>query len=161
IAQTIGVHHGSITNAYAIRGDELVLTRMESHGFDVNRDGSHSDEDFVIDYDKLTWSDVNKPGTTKKAALVLSSEHGHRAPPIAARPRITASHGETITLHIHADRSLSVRDCYAKPCTTTQVDKGDHDVTITGDEAQILASGATYVVHVERVDGDRDYPAPP
>ena len=130
---------------------------MSSQGFDVNRDGSHDDYADAVDYDKRTWTHTEN-GKATRSALVLGGDKPHRATTIFGKTTIAATNGGQLTLHVHADRDVVVRACSTKPCTTTKVAKGDHDVAIDGFEVEILASGATYPIHVETVQGDEDYP---
>ena len=159
---TVGVHHGSIVNVYAIRDAQLVLVREESHGFDVNRDGSHDDDDLVTDYDKLTWVRKRSPGTTERAALVLATPNGLRTTTIAGKTTTTATwSGDHVTLHLHAEGPLVVRVCSETPCTTTKVGKGDHELPVDADEIAVVLGGRTYPLHVERLELAQRFPGAP
>ena len=162
IGQNVNVHHGSITNEYAIRDGGLALIREASSGFDVNRDGSHDDEDDVTDYDKLTWTHTVSVGKSTRAGLVVATPHGLRVTTIVGKTTTTAvASSEHLTLHIHADRPLVVRVCSATPCTTTRVSKGDRDVVIDFDDLEVVVGGKTYPLHVVRLEAEQRFPSPP
>jgi len=162
ITDDVGVRHGSMTYSYAIRDGKLVLVRMTSSGFDVNRDGSHDEQDDTVDYDKLTWTRKQTGSGASSGLLVIATPHAHRATTITGKTTIDATYTDRgTTIHVHASGALTIRTCNAQPCTTIKVAKGDQDVPMDSEELEVIASGSTYKVHVERVDGDDAYPAPP
>jgi hypothetical protein len=152
--------------ALAIRGGRLVLVRQDSSGFEVGRDGN-TDEDDQTDYDALTWSRrIQSPnGRAKRTsgALVLVTDKARRPSKLVGATTLAATRGEsTMTLHVHADRALVVRDCSDKPCKTTRIAKGDHEVAIAvASELEIVAGPTKIAVHLEPLEGEASYPPPP
>jgi hypothetical protein len=166
ISQNVNVHHGNMGHALAIRGGQLVLVRQNSSGFEVGRDGNTDEED-QTDYDALTWSHRIQPphGRAKRTSgpLVLVTDKVRRPAKLVGTTTLAASRGEsTMTLHVHADRALVVRDCSDKPCKTTKIAKGDHDVAVAiASELEIVAGPTKLAVHFEPLEGEASYPPPP
>jgi len=166
ISQSVNVHHGSTSNAIAIRDGRLALVRADSSGFDVGRDGNTSEEDHV-NYDDLTWSQRIQPphGRAKQTSgpLVLVTDRVRRASKLIGASTVAATRGASATtLRIHADRALVVRDCNDTPCKTTRVGKGDSELTVAAaDGLEITAGRTKLVLHFEQLEGEASYPTAP
>ena len=161
ITENFNVHHGYMRYSLAIRDNKLALVGMSGHSFEHSRDGEDTEDD-TVDYDALTWTH-DENGTVTHGPLVLAAEHVHATTAIAGKTAITATWGaDGAILHVHADRSMTIRDHYPMDDRwTVKVDKGDRDIPCGTAQIEVLASGTTTVVHIEHVDNDGRYPAPP
>jgi|GEM_PF-3750225 len=166
IDESINVHHGTIGYSFAIRGGQLVMVRESSSGFDVGRDGN-TDEDDRADYDTLTWSQRITPprGRAKQTSgpIVLVTDHVRRPSKLVGASTLAVTTGDTtMTLHVHADRALVVRDCNDTPCKSTRLAAGDRELSIAATaELEVVAGKAKIHVHLHALEGKASYPPPP
>ncbi|MFT3697761.1 MAG: hypothetical protein QM831_31770 [Kofleriaceae bacterium] len=162
LVDNVAVHHGSTKNVFAIRDNQLVLIRDESHGFDVNRDGSHDDDDEVTDYDHLTFTEKQTGKKTVHAALVLATPNAKRTTTITGKTTVSASWGadDKITLHVHSPKPIAMRVCPETPCTKTPIAAGDHDLDVEGDRFDLVIGGTVFPVHIEHISTEQRFPPP-
>jgi len=167
ITYHFNVHHGGMQYVVAIRDGRFALLREHDDSIDVDSSGTTREVDDV-DYEALTWTSVVTPPhsqpTRSSGPMVIMTDHVRRPTKLVGATTIAATRGadDAITLHVHADRVLSVRACTDEPCAPTRVAKGDSDLTTApGDEIVITAGGTTIHVHVQAADGDQSYPTPP
>jgi hypothetical protein len=157
IDETVNVHHGSIHYAHAIRDGKIVTIRERSEGFDVNRDGSHTDEEDITDYDKLTWSRKVTPGSSASGLLVIATDGAHKrvTTVVGGTTLVATKSGDRVTLHVHADRDVTVRQCPSPsdPCQSSKVSAGgDTDVAVDSFEFEVRAGGKVFALHVDQID---------
>nr|HEX4314328.1 hypothetical protein [Kofleriaceae bacterium] len=161
IAFTQSVHHGSVSQSFAIRGGKLVQLRLHSDGFEVGRDGN-TDEVDDVDYEALRWSSRITPPDHKATAtsgpLVIVTDAVRRTTTIIGATTIAATrdddHG-AIVLHVHADRELTIRSA-----TAVHLARGDSELQVDASgEVDVVAGGATIHVHFQPIDGNASYPA--
>jgi hypothetical protein len=161
IAVTQAVHHGSVSESYAIRDGKLVELRLHSDSFEVGSDGNTGEVEDV-DYEALRWSSsVTRPNhnaTVTSGPLVLVTDDVRRGTTIIGATTIAATrdddHG-AIVLHVHADRELTIRSAKA-----VHLARGDSELQVDASgELDVVAGGATIHVRFQPVDGNASYPA--
>lgn len=165
ISELMNVHHGFTLYSLAIRDARLVLVAEDDRSREASSSG-HDDEDDHVDYDRLEWTkrvDTNGHVKATEGPLVIVTDQVRRASHLVGATTIAATRaGDRMTLHVHADRALVVRDCSSAPCTSTQVARGDHELTIDAASELLVVAGKTTVrVRIEKLDGDQRYPPPP
>ncbi len=161
IAFTQAVHHGSVSETYAIRDGKLVELRLRSDSFEVGSDGNTGEVDDV-DYQALRWSSsVTQPDhhvTVRSGPLVIVTDDVRRATTIVGATTIAATrddgHGGYV-LHVHADRELIFR-----ADQSVHLARGDSELrTDQYGELDIGAGGTIIHVHFQPIADNATYPA--
>ena len=166
ISSGLNVHHGNIEYSIAIREGRMALVGEDDHGIEVGSTGTESEDDHV-DYDALTWSKrVEPPHGRAKASsgpLVVVTHRVQRASKVIGASTIAATQaGDRVTLHIHADRVLVLRDCSDTPCTTKRVEPGDSETPISSAaELEVVTGRTTVHLKLDAISGEQSYPSPP
>jgi len=70
--------------------------------------------------------------------------------------------GSDITLHVHADRAVVIRNCDHQPCATASLAPGTAELRFPNvGEVEVDFDGTTMPVQIYALDGDQSYPPPP
>ena len=166
INEHVNVDNGSMDYMFAIRGGQLVVLREHDEGGDGDSPQQAMSET-DLDFEALIWADQFDPPqhkpTRRSGPMVIVTDRVRRPTKIIGATTIAATRGASdITLHVHADRALVIRNCEHEPCVSASVARGDTELRLPNVvELELDIAGTTMLVHVESLVGNESYPSPP
>ncbi len=169
INEHVNVDNGSMDYAFAIRGGQLVVLREHDQGGDGDSPQQATSET-DLDFEALMWAEQFDPPTGKptrrSGPMILVTDRVRRPTKIIGATTIAATRGserdDDITLHVHADRALVIRNCEHQPCTSASLARGDTELRLPNVvELELDVDGTAMPVHVESLVGNESYPPPP